>query len=129
MLIYYFSRTGRSKKIAEELAAKTQSRALPIADGKRWTGPFGFIRACIMTVRQKSLPARYEAPPAGDTVAVVFPVWASSFPPVVRTFIQELGRERIIAIPTSLGGTIEDRDGFARVIDLVGKEITAPETL
>lgn len=126
MQVYYFTRTNRSKKIAEALAARSGGAAQRIEDGKSWAGPIGFLKACFMAVGRKSLPARYPKPADGP-VAVVFPVWAGTFPPAVRSFIDTVGRARITAIPTSGGGKLEDRAGFARVIDLIGKDISLPE--
>ncbi len=128
MQVYYFTRTNRSKKIAEELAARYGATAQRIEDGRNWAGPLGFIKACVMSVRKKSLPARYPKPAADGPVMVVFPVWAGTFPPAVRGFIDTVGRARITAVPTSQGSTLEDRAGFAKVVDLVGKEISVPET-
>ena len=118
MHVYYFTRTGRSKKIAEELAAKQGVSPRAIGDGKNWRGPIGWLRT--------GLPAYYEKPSAGETVAVVFPIWADGFPPAVRTFVQEVGRENIIALPTSLSSMLKDREGFQKIIDLAGKEISTP---
>ena len=129
MLIYYFTRTGRSKRIAETLTEKQGAIAQPITDGKNWSGCFGYIRAGFAAVRGKRLPAVYQPPADGERVAVVFPVWAGNFPPAVKTFVQEVGRSRITAIPTSLGSALKDREGFAKVINLIGKDIAAPEAL
>ena len=129
MKIYYFTRTGRSKNIAEIVAARQGVSPFAISDGKHWGGPVGWLRAGYSGTRGKSLPAIYEKPKAGEVVAVVFPVWADNFPPAVRTFVQQVGRQNIIAVPTSLGSTLKDRKGFRKVIDLVGKEINAPDEL
>lgn len=128
MQVYYFTRTGRSQKIAEELAAKQGVSPRVIRDEKNWNGPIGWLRAGFYSIKGKSLPAGYEKPADGETVTVVFPIWADGFPPAVRTFVQEVGRSNIIAVPTSLGSTLKDREGFQKIIDLVGKEISAPET-
>lgn len=87
------------------------------------------MRAALGGMRRKSLPAVYEKPGKGESVAVVFPIWAGGFPPAVRSFADEVGRKNIVAIPTSLGSRLTDREGFQTVIDLVGKEIAAPEEL
>lgn len=129
MQVYYFTRTNRSKKIAETLAARYGVTAQKIEDGKNWTGAAGFMKAGFMSAKKKSLPASYAQPAADEPIILVFPVWADSFPPAVKTFIDAVGRTRITAIPTSLGSTIKDRAGFARMIDLVGKEIAAPEDI
>ena len=129
MQIYYFTRTGRSRRIAEELAARQGSAPRPITDAKHWGGPIGWLRAGFSGMRGKSIPAIYKHPEKGEQVALVFPIWADNFPPAVRAFVQAVGRENIIAIPTSLGSTLKDRAGFQKVIDLVGKEIAAPDNL
>lgn len=129
MQIYYFSRTGRSKEVAQALAKAQGADARPIDDGKNWSGMLGYIKAALAAIGAKGLPATYEPPADGERIAVVFPVWAGRIPPAVKRFAQELGRERITAIPTSLGSKLNDRDGFAGVIDLVGKEIQPPTEL
>ena len=98
MQIYYFSRTGRSKKIAEELAGRFGVTARMIDDNREWGGKINYVKAGAM-------------------------------PPGVKTFTEEVGRENITAVVTSLGSTLKNRDGFKNVIDLVGKEISAPEEL
>ena len=98
MQIYYFSRTGRSKKIAEELAGRFGVTARMIDDNREWGGKINYVKAGAM-------------------------------PPGVKTFTEEVGREKITAVVTSLGSTLKNRDGFKNVIDLVGKEISAPEEL
>lgn len=127
MQIYYFTRTGRSRQIAEALAQKQGATALPISDGKSWSGAWGYLRAGLAAVRGKKLPVAYAAPAQGGLVAAVFPVWAGKLPPAVKAFAQEVGRQRIIAIPTSLGSALADREGFAKVVDLIGKQIAPPE--
>ena len=129
MQIYYFTRTERSKRIAEELAAHHSVQAQGINDGKSWDGTLGYLRAGFLSATKKSLPTTYHKPADDEPIVLVFPVWAGTFPPAVRTFTAEVGRERITAVPTSLGSTIKDRQGFAKVIDLVGSSISAPEEL
>lgn len=127
MQIYYFTRTGRSWRIAEALAKKEGATALPISDGKNWSGVWGYIRAGAVAMVGKALPATYKAPAQDGPVMVVFPVWAGKLPPAVKTFAEEVGRQRITAIPTSLGSALTDREGFAKVVDLIGKEIDPPQ--
>ena len=129
MLVYYFSRTGRSKRVAEALARQKGVAALPIQDGKNWSGGWGYVKAAVAALRGKGLPAQYQAPDQESDVVVSFPVWAGKLPPAVKTFCQEVGRGRIIAVPTSLGSKLTDREGFKKIVDLVGDEVRAPEDL
>lgn len=115
--------------MAEQLGVCYGVTPRSIEDGRDWGGPLGYIRAGFMAAKKKALPARYEKPAAEEPVALVFPVWAGNLPPVVRTFVQEVGKKNIICLPTSLGSTLQNREGFAKVIDLVGKEVAAPKQL
>lgn len=122
--VYYFTRTGDSAKIASSVAAQTGGTVFQITDGKNWHGPFGFLRGGFYASAKKALPAKYEKPQAGDAVYVCFPIWASSFPPAVRTFVDEVGRERIVAVPTSMSSPLNDREGFQKIIEVIGKDKT-----
>lgn len=127
MQIYYFSRTGRSKKIAEQLAARHNTEARMIDDHKNWDGKVNYMKAAMMALFGKNLPADYAAPDLNDEIVVVFPLWAGAMPPCVKTFAETVGKENITAVVTSLGSTLKKREGFKRIFDLVGEEITAPE--
>lgn len=122
--VYYFTRTGSSKKIAASVAAQTDGTCFPIRDHKNWDGPFGFLRGGYYASGKKSLPAFYEKPQEGDRIYLCFPIWAGSFPPAVRSFVNEVGRERIVAVPTSMSSHLTDSVGFAGVIEVIGKDKT-----
>lgn len=129
MQIYFFTRSGRSKKIAGELAARYQVQPEEIKDGKDWQGIGGYIKACLVAVKKQSLPGIYKKPLGEAPIALIFPIWAGTFPPAVRAFIEEVGREKIVCIPTSGGSKLKDRSGFIKVIDLAGSDIAAPAEL
>lgn len=125
--IYHFSRTGRSKAIAEQLASRFHTTARAIDDHRDWKGKVNYMRAGAMALSGKTIPVDYIEPDAADGIVLVFPLWAGTMPPGVRRFLEDVGRERVIAVVTSLGSTLKQRDGFKKVIDLVGKDITAPD--
>jgi len=129
MQIYYFSRTGRSKEIAEDLAARYGTEVRKIDDHKDWSGKVNYMKAGAMAMSGKKIPVSYEKPDPGDDIVVVFPLWAGSMPPSISTFVEEVGGKHITAVVTSLGSTLKKRDGFKKVIDLVGNDIKAPEEL
>jgi len=122
--VYYFTRTGDSEKIAESVAAQTGGTCFPIRDGKNWKGPFGFIRGGYYASAKKRLPAAYDKPQEGDAIYLCFPVWAGGFPPAVRTFADEVGRARIVAVPTSMSGRLAEQEGFLRVVEVIGPDKT-----
>lgn len=90
MQIYYFSRTGRSKKIAEELANRFDVTARKIDDSKNWDGKINYIKAGAMAMGGKTIPVTYVKPETTDDIIVVFPLWAGAMPPGVKTFVEEV---------------------------------------
>ena len=129
MQIYYFSRTGRSKKIAEDLAARYGTEVRQIDDHKDWSGKINYMKAGAMAMSGKKIPVSYEKPDTDDDIVVVFPLWAGAMPPAIGTFVEEVGGNHITAVVTSLGSTLNKRDVFRKVIDLVGNDIKAPDEL
>lgn len=129
MQIYYFSRTGRSRAIAEQLASRYHTTARIIDDHKNWGGKVNYIKAGAMALSGKAIPADYVEPDITDNIIVVFPLWAGTMPPGIKTFVETVGKENITAVITSLGSTMKQRDGFKKIIDLVGKDITAPDII
>ena len=129
MQVYYFTRTGRSKKVAEELAERYETKAQEIADDVDWQGAMGYLKAGYEAFKNETRPARYNKPVTDEELILVFPVWAGTFPPAVRNFLEREGRAKVICMPTSIGSKLKDRDGFIKVIDLVGKTITTPEII
>ena len=129
MQVYYFTRTGRSKQVAEELAERYETKAQEIADDVNWQGAMGYLKAGYESFKKETRPARYNKPTADEELILVFPVWAGTFPPAVRTFLEREGRAKVICMPTSIGSKLKDREGFIKVIDLVGKEIETPTSI
>ena len=126
MQVYYFTRTGRSKTIAEELAARYGTKEQLITDDVDWQGARGYLKAGYEAFKNETRPARYNKPAVDEELILVFPVWAGTFPPAVRGFLEGEGRAKVICMPTSLGSKLKDRDGFLKVIDLVGETIAPP---
>lgn len=129
MQVYYFTRTGRSKIIAQQLAERHNTEARIIDDHKDWSGKVNYMKAGAMAMSGKIIPVDYEKPDLSDEIVVVFPLWAGTMPPAVKAFITEVGGKNVIAIVTSLGSKLSNRDEFKNVIDLVGKEISLPTNL
>lgn len=127
MQVYYFSRTGRSKAIAEEMVSRCNTEARIIDDHRNWSGKVNYIKAGAMALSGKTIPVDYIEPDADDEIIVVFPLWAGTMPPGVKTFVDKVGKEKITAVVNSLGSTMKQRDEFKKIIDLVGEDITAPD--
>ena len=86
----------------------------------------GYLKAGYEAFKKETRPARYNKPVADEELILIFPVWAGTFPPAVRGFLEREGRAKVICMPTSISSKLNDREGFIKVIDLVGKTITTP---
>lgn len=124
MQIYYYTRTNRSKKIAEELAEKYNLKCNQISDDEKWKGALNFLKGGAMASSKKVIHSKYAQPVENKKIILVFPVWAGSFPPAVRDFIEKNKEYKIIAITTSLGTPLKEAHTFEKMTSLIGKEIS-----
>ncbi len=129
MQIYYFTRTGRCKDLAEKLAKRENATSHFIDDGKDWSGPVNFVKGGGAAAKKQALSVNYTPVLENEQIVLIFPVWAGTFPPAVRTFLSENPNKDIIAIPTSLGTKLKEREHFVKIYDLVGKVIDLPEKI
>ncbi len=129
MQVYYFTRTGKCKNLAEQIASKNNVSANKIDDGKDWSGAAKFIHAGASAAKNTSLPIKHEPFIKGESAVVVFPLWAGTMPPAVRTFMEENKGENIIAVVSSAATSINAKDVplFTKVYEVKGKDTQAPE--
>ena len=123
MNVYYFTRTGTCERIAHGLAEKYHCQARQIIGSIDYSGKTGFIRGTKAAAFKQEDPCIYKRPDENvKNILLVTPVWASTLPPAVRTFVKEVGSENIILVPVSKGSKIKDREGYKKIIDIVDKD-------
>ena len=99
-LVVYYSRTGNTRKIADELAAALKADVEELKDGKNRGGPIGFLMAGREAMKKTpaNLAPLAHDPAAYDLVAVGTPVWGGTICPPVRTFMaQQRGHLKKVA--------------------------------
>ncbi len=121
--VYYYTRTGRSKKIAEKIAEENGAGVFPIVSEENFSGAVGFIKGGAKASKKEDAKIEYAKVDKDKTIILAFPIWAGTFPPAVNTFIKENDKGNIILVATSLKTKLKDRDGYKKVIDLIGKDI------
>ncbi|OON97055.1 MAG: hypothetical protein ATN31_08775 [Candidatus Epulonipiscioides saccharophilum] len=120
--VYYFSRTGDCETIAKSIAEQTQGSISRLTDNQDWSGMAGFLKGGAASLKRMIVDVNFEVPiPNNDTIYLCFPVWAGTFPPAVRIFIEKVGRENIILVPKSLRSRLKETEGFKQIIEIVGK--------
>lgn len=94
-LVVYYSRTGNTKKIGDELAAALRADVEELKDGKNRGGPIGFIMSGREAMKKQPVtlePLRHN-PADYDMVVVGSPIWANGICTPVRTFLAQHKQE------------------------------------
>jgi len=91
MLIVYYSRSGKVKKMAEKSALSRGADLLEIKDTVRRKGPVGYMKAGYQAMKKRSTPiARIDADISSyDKIIICGPVWAGSIACPIRTFLNK----------------------------------------
>ena len=91
VLVVYYSRTGATRKVAEELAAITGWDLEPVIDTRSRGGVIGYLRSAADSLFRrptKLIPPRHN-PANYDLVVVGSPVWNGSVSTPIRTWLEE----------------------------------------
>ena len=122
-IIYYYSRSGTTKKIAKELAKKLGCDAEMVDDGINRTGFFGFIRSGFQATRKKTFPLKPLAhmPSDFDLIIIGTPIWGGTMSSPVLSLIRANKKKIKAAAFFSTAGDVKERQCFARMEDALGK--------
>jgi len=107
ILIVYYSRTGKNKKLALELATKIKADTEELIDRANRNGLLGYLRGGRDAWRKKetSLKSLEKNPADYDLVIFMSPLWAAVMAPAVRTYVkQNLGKIKQAALISISGG-------------------------
>ena len=91
-LVIYYSRTGATKKIADEIADKIKADKEEVIDKKNRKGIVGYIIAGKDATFKKltRIKELKKNPKDYDIVIIGTPVWASAPAPAIRTFLAKI---------------------------------------
>ncbi|MCK4601626.1 MAG: NAD(P)H-dependent oxidoreductase [Phycisphaerae bacterium] len=92
ILVVYYSRTGKTRMVAERLAALLGADIEEIREQKDRSGALHFLGACKDTLLNR--PARLASEHSVEgrsTVVIGMPVWAGRVPPPVRAYLDSVG--------------------------------------
>ncbi|MBO8132096.1 MAG: hypothetical protein H0Z29_11410 [Candidatus Marinimicrobia bacterium] len=87
-IIYYFTLSGNSKKISENLSKHLKSDVEEIVDKKNREGILRFFINGFDAIfeRYTEIKKIEKKPSDYDLIIVTFPVWAGKIPPAIKTF-------------------------------------------
>jgi flavodoxin len=122
MLVLYYSRSGRSRTVAQAIAQKLKADIQEIIPLKGYKGLFGFIRGGYQATRGKTpaIKPLDKDLAAYDLVIFGTPIWGSRMASPLRTAITE-NKPKIkkYAFYCTAGGAGQEK-AFADVRELIG---------
>lgn len=106
-LLVYYSKSGATRKVAEEIASATGAIIEEIIDKRSRSGFFGFITAGKDAASKKLTEIqKIENNPSKFSMVIIgTPVWAGNMAPAIRTYISEndLSRKKVALFCVSGG--------------------------
>ncbi|HNV93849.1 MAG: flavodoxin [Candidatus Methanofastidiosum methylothiophilum] len=121
-LVVYYSRSGNTKKIAEEISKNLKCENEEIIDSKNRKGALGWIIAAIDAHSKKltTIKGTTKDPAKYDLVVIGTPIWAALMAPAVRVYINEnKGKFKNVAFFCTYGGS-GDAKAFGEMEDYIG---------
>ncbi len=131
MQVYYFSRSGNCERIAKEIAKSHNIESYKIDDGKDWSGKASFIKAGAMSAKREVLPVTHHEIQQGVDIVLVFPIWAGTFPPAIRGFLNNVKNISVTAVAVSAISSLkeDEKQIFDAVYEVKGKLLEPPKEL
>ena len=134
-LLVFYSRTGTTRKVAEDLSGMLGCDVEEIVDFKNRTGSFGYLLAGrdAMMGRLTEIKAPLKDPSSYDLVVVGTPVWGFRLSSPVRTYLARtngsLKRAAFFCTKGGSGGkkAFKDMEDVSGVRPLATLELTEAE--
>lgn len=106
-LVVYFSRTGNTQALAEQIAHACSADLEGIEEGYYRLGMMGYLRSVVEGIAQKEIPIRPSTldPADYDLVVLGTPIWAWNMASPVRSYLtRHRGLFRNLALFCTYGG-------------------------
>ncbi len=121
-LVTYYSRTGTTKRIGEEIATSLGADLDEILDQKSRKGIIGWLRAGRDSQTYKMTEIKVQKNPNDyDMIIIGTPIWANNLTPPVRTYLTQYSfKGKKVAFFTTQGGD-EPIDALAEMKERVAE--------
>jgi flavodoxin len=88
-LVVYYSRTGKTRFVAEKIASELKADIEEVVDLKNRSGRFGFLKAGYDSTRgiETEIGETHKSPSEYDLVVIGTPVWNSRSASAIRTYL------------------------------------------
>jgi flavodoxin len=105
--IIYFTRSGKTKSIADELGSQLKANIYEVTDDKNWQGIFGYIKGGFYASSNKQVKINIDAKAFdADKLIILTPLWAGGPTPAIRTLLKEHSHRDITVVFTNDGSDV-----------------------
>ena len=89
-LVVYYSRTGKTRFVAEKVASELKADIEEVVDLKNRSGRFGFLKAGYDSTRgnETKIGKTQKSPSGFELIVVGTPVWNSRPSPAISTYLK-----------------------------------------
>ncbi len=135
IMVVYFTRTGTTRKVAEELARILDADCEELIDRRSYKGIFGFINGGRLSATKKMtklMPIRHE-PINYDLIVICSPIWAGNITPAALTYITTHKPNSVAWVITTAGDNSRvsnfatEADALKGYLHLSNKEINSQD--
>lgn len=93
-VIVFYSRTGTTRQVAEQLAAQLGAEVHEVRDVRSRAGLAGDVRCVVDNLLQRHVAYAYDGRPlaAYDQVVLLTPIWIGRLAAPMRSFLADHGR-------------------------------------
>lgn len=126
ILVVFYSRTGTTKKVGEELAKSLSADIEEIIDKKNRSGPIGWLASGKDAMKKKitEINPIAKSPVNYDLILIGGPNWAGSISPAIRTYLTQQKQilfEKKIGFFCTMGGE-NPTNVFSQMEEILGKK-------
>ena len=123
-LVVFYSRTGNTKKVAEDIAAALNADVEQLVDKKDRSGMMGWLKSGKDASKEKLADidtVKYD-PSKYEMVRLGTPIWVGNMTPALRTYITNNKQSfKSISVFTTSGGSRPDKT-IKKIETLAGKK-------
>ncbi len=123
VLVVYYSRAGKTKILAEEIAKKLNADVDVVEDLTKRTGPIHFMSSGrdAMKMRPTEIKTRGKDPSAYDLVLIGTPVYSGRVSAAIRAYAT-INRAKLGNVAFFLTHMMKENRAFEDLIEITGRE-------
>ncbi len=123
-LVVYYSRTNKTKMVAEIISKQLNARLIEVKDKTKRSGSIGYIRGAFDALRSKRTLVEYDIADLKeyDTVYIGTPVWASKPTPAILEYIKETDFSGVNVVTFATMMSSGDKDTLLKMNEAINEK-------